>query len=250
MNTNMKNKISLSSIFSALEGMLIMIACYLTIFLKPLRDKWGMAKDQLIKKFPGDDIVAEPKSQFTHGIEINAPAEFVWPWVAQMGKDRGGFYSYELLENILGLEIYNTDSILDEFQHPRTGDLIPFGPKTAYPLVICDHGKAMVIENYDDLDTRKKYKPEDGHPENYLHLSWLWFVESVDAENSRFVSRNRLTYKDSFKNQLIIGLLSEPIVFAMDRKMCLGIKRRAERHYRSWKKTKVVSESTAKDILV
>ena len=244
-----KNKINLSSIFSALEGVLIMLACYLTIFLKPLRDKWGMTKERLAEEFPGDDIIADPRSQFTHGIDIKAPAEFVWPWVAQMGKDRAGFYSYELLENILGLEIYNSDKILDEFQSPQKGDLIPFGPDTAYPLVICDQGKAMVIENFDDLDTRKKYDPENGHPENYLHLSWLWFIESVDAENSRFVSRNRLTYKDSYKNKLIIGLLSEPIVFAMDRKMCLGIKKLAERHYRSRKKSKAATENATQDIL-
>lgn len=217
----------------ALEGIGIMIACYLTIFLKPLRDRWGMTKKQLAREFPGDHIVTEPKSEFTHGIDIDAPAESVWPWVVQMGKGRGGFYSYELLENLMGLGIYNTDKVLAEFQHTRVGDMIPFGPESAYPLVICEPGSAMVIENCDDLDTKKSYDPEQGRPDNFLHLSWLWFIEPINDKKSRFISRNRLNYKSSIINRMMIGLLLEPIVFAMDRKMCLGIKKRAERYHRA-----------------
>ena len=226
-----------------------MAACYFTIFLKPFRDRWGMTRPQLDREFPGDGIIPIPRSQFTHGVEIKAPARFVWPWVAQIGKDKGGFYSYELLENVIGLEIYNTDKILEEFQHPKTGDMVPFGPKSAYPLVICDEGKAMVIESCEDLGAKKVYNPDHGHPENYMHLSWLWFIEPINSESSRFVSRNRLTYNDSFKNRLLIGILSEPIVFAMDRKMCLGIKKRAEQRYRSWKISKDTTEDRTQNIL-
>lgn len=217
----------------ALEGIAIMIACYFTIFLKPWRDRWGMTKDQLDREFPGDHIVPDPRSEFTHGIDIDAPADFVWPWIVQMGKDRGGFYSYELLENLVGLKIYNSDEILTEYQRTKVGDMIPFGPETAYPLVICEPGSAMVIENHDDLDARKSYDPEQGHPDNFLHLTWLWFIEPVGNRRSRFISRNRLNYKSSLKNRMTIGLLAEPIVFAMDRKMCLGIKKRAEQYFRA-----------------
>ena len=227
------DRINISYFLEALEGIAIMIACYFTIFLKPIRDRWGMTKDQLARKFPGDHIIPEPRSEFTHGIDIGAPADFVWPWVVQMGKDKGGFYSYELLENIMGLGIYNADQILDEFQHAQVGDLIPFGPDSAYPLAVYEPGSAMVIENCDNLNRKTSYDPEQGHPENFLHLSWLWFVESIDGERSRFISRNRLNFKSSLKNRITIGLLAEPIVFAMDRKMCLGIKKRAERYYRA-----------------
>ena len=107
-------KFTILQIVEGIEGILIMLACYITIFLKPLRDRWGLTKQDALTKLPGDDLVKNPRSVFSHGIIINAPAEFVWPWVAQMGKDRGGFYSYEALENIAGLGIYNSDLILEK----------------------------------------------------------------------------------------------------------------------------------------
>lgn len=225
-----------SSLLGGVEGLLIIIACYITLFLKPIRAKWGLRSDLVKRKYPGDDIISDPKTEFTHGIEINAPSEFVWPWIAQMGQGRGGFYSYELLENLIGLEIYNSNKIIPAYQKPFVGDRIPFGPATAYPLVICDPGKAMVIEHCENMDTKSECIPGERLPVNYLHLSWLWYLEDVDEEKSRFVSRNRLAYNTSFKNKLVIDVLAEPIVFAMDRKMCLGIRRRAEDYYREWKK--------------
>ncbi len=216
-------------IVQGLEGIFIILACYLTWFLKPIRNRWGLTKKEAARALPGDDLVQNPRSVFSHGIEINAPATDVWPWVAQMGRGRGGFYSYEALENIIGLGIYNTDVILPDYQNPQVGDIIPFGPDNGYPLAIVEEGRAMVIENYDDLDKKMRYDPAEYLPENYLHLSWLWFVEAIDENRSRFISRNRVDYNPSLKNRFIFKVLSGPIVFAMDRKMCLGIKKRAER---------------------
>ncbi len=219
-------------ILEGIEGILVILACYLSWFLKPLRDRWGLTQEEALRELPGDHIIKNPQSDFTHAITINAPAEYVWPWVAQLGKDRGGFYSYEALENLMGLGIYNADTILEEYQHPKKGDIIPFGPDNGYPLAICNEGEAMVIENCEDMDTHKIYDPGNGHPRNYLHLSWLWYIESLDTYRSRFISRNRLNFSPTFKNRIIFNALAEPVVFAMDRKMCLGIKRRAERNYR------------------
>lgn len=226
----------LSSLLSGVEGVLIIIACYITFFLRSIRAKWGLSKELAGREYPGDKIISNPITQFTHGIEINAPSEFVWPWIAQMGQGRGGFYSYELLENLIGLEIYNSNKIIPEYQKPFVGDRIPFGPDIAYPLVICDSGKAMVIEHCENMDTKSECISKERLSGNYLHLSWLWHLEGVDEEKSRFVSRNRLAYNTSFKNKMVIDVLAEPVVFAMDRKMCLGIRKRAEDYYSEWKK--------------
>jgi len=220
-------------VLEGLEGILIIIAAYLTLFFKPLRDRWGLSQKEANTTFPGDHLVPQPRSEFVHAIEINAPASCVWPWIAQIGQGRGGFYSYEALENLFGLQIYNSDKILPEFQQPKIGDLIPFGPKDAYPIVICEHGKAMAIENWYDLSKNSVYNQALESPMNYLHLSWLWMVEPLDEYSSRFISRNRVDYSPSLKNSLLFGALGEPVVFAMDRKMCYGIKRRAENLYRT-----------------
>ncbi|MGI9547396.1 MAG: hypothetical protein ACR2MM_09185 [Flavobacteriaceae bacterium] len=232
-NTDVKQKWRFTplQILEGLEGVLIIAACYFSWFLKPLRNRWGLTREEASRVLPGDTIVEEPKSVFSHGILINAPVDHVWPWVAQMGKGRGGFYSYEALENLMGLDIYNADTILKQYQNPKKGDIIPFGPDNGYPLAICKEGESLVIENNDDLDKKQTYDPSQGHPKNFLHLSWLWHIEAIDQHRSRFISRNRVNHNNSFKNRLIFTL-AEPVVFAMDRKMCLGIKRRAERHYK------------------
>ncbi len=222
-------RFSFFQILEGLEGVAIIIACYLTFFLKPYRDRWGLSKEEAKRSLPGDGLVIEPKSQFTHAVKINAPMNYVWPWIAQLGQGRGGFYTYEALENMMGLNIYNSDEILSEFQNPDIGDVIPFGPGQAYPLVICNQGEAMLIENWYDLGAKKIYDPNVSSPKNYLHLTWLWLVEPLDSTHTRFISRNRVNFSNQFKNKLFFGALSEPIVFAMDRKMCLGIKKRAEK---------------------
>ncbi len=215
-------------IMEGIEGVFIIIACYLTLFLKPIRDRWGLRKEDAQRIFPGDELVEQPNAQFTHAIEIDAPCEDVWPWIAQIGQGRGGFYSYEALENVVGLNIYNSDEVLSEFQNPKIGDLISFSPNDAYPLVLCEPGKAMAIGFSFDMDKNIQVESDSVLPENYFKLTWLWCIEPIDEQRTRFFSRNRIEYAPSFKNKLMFGLLMEPIVFAMDRKMCLGIKKRAE----------------------
>ena len=233
LNEQRRSRFTLLQAMEGVEGVFIIIAAYLTLFLKPLRDRWGLSYKEANTTFPGDHLVPQPRSEFVHAIEIDAPARMVWPWIAQIGQGRGGFYSYEALENIFGLQIYNSDKVLPEFQQPKIGDLIPFGPKDAYPIVICEHGKAMAIENWYDLNKNSVYNQALESPMNYLHLSWLWMVEPLGEHRSRFISRNRVDYSPSFKNRLLLGLLGEPVVFAMDRKMCYGIKRRAENLFRN-----------------
>ena len=176
----------------------------------------------------------EPKSVYSHGIQINAPVEYVWPWIVQMGKSRGGFYSYEALENLIGLEIYNADKILEEYQHPKVGEIIPFGPDSGYPLAIVKPNEALVIETCENLKQKTLFDPKDGYPEKYLHISWLWYVEPLGPQSSRFISRNRVDFNDGMVNKFKFSILAEPMVFAMDRKMCLGIKKRAEQHFKSF----------------
>ena len=218
-------------LLNGLEGIIVIITCYLTFFFKPLRDRWGLSKTEVDIPLPVDEVVAKPKSQYSHAVIINAPVNCVWPWIAQIGQGRGGFYSYEVLENITGLNISNSEEILLDYQHPKVGDLIPFGPKDAYPLIYCNYNQGMAIENWYDLDAKKVYDPKLYSPKNYLHLTWLWYVESQGANCSRFISRNRIDYSSSFKSKLMFGFLTEPVIFAMDRKMCLGIKKRAEQLY-------------------
>ena len=79
-------------------------------------------------RLPGDELLENADGVSTRAITIHAPAERVWPWIAQLGPSpRGGAYTYDWIENLLGLDMHSVDQILPEFQHPEVGDTIGFG---------------------------------------------------------------------------------------------------------------------------
>ena len=72
---------------------------------------WGTTKDECRMRIPGDELVRSPVIQTTEGVWIDAPPGAVWPWLVQMGQDRGGLYTYETVENLVGLDYHSADRI-------------------------------------------------------------------------------------------------------------------------------------------
>ena len=132
----------------------------------------------------------------------------MWPWLAQMGPaPRGGAYTYDWIENLLGLGMHSVDHVLPEFQHPQIGDTIGLG------------SNRMRIERVDPEHVLA-WRSEDGN--------WVWtFVLEERDGRTRLISRNRFRLPTLIAR---IGMLPmEPGSLVMERKMLLGIKERAER---------------------
>ncbi len=85
----------------------------------------------------GDAIVSSPKVVTNHGIKIASPAAEVWPWLVQLGQNRGGFYSYSWLENLIGCQITNATSIVPHWQNLSIGDEVSLHPKAIKLSVAC-----------------------------------------------------------------------------------------------------------------
>ena len=104
-------------IFTGILGLLLAavgaIASYV-LLIRPWHLRWGSSDEETEMKLPGDDLVQEAKLQATHAVTILAPPSQVWPWLIQIGQGRGGFYSYDWIENMMGLDIHNADNILPE----------------------------------------------------------------------------------------------------------------------------------------
>ena len=90
---------------------------------------WGTTKEECRMALPGDELVSWPAVQTTEGVWIDAPPGAVWPWLVQMGQDRGGLYSYQTLENLVGLHYHNADRIHPEWQRLAPGDVMRLAPK-------------------------------------------------------------------------------------------------------------------------
>jgi hypothetical protein len=173
---------------------------------------WGATADEVTRAIPGDELLPRPDICSTRAVTIDAPPSAVWPWLVQMGSGRGGAYTYDWIENLLGLNMHSADTILPEFQHLRTGDLLPLG----------DKGPRMRAEVV-DRERTLTFRSEDRH--------WVWaFALYPEAASTRLVSRNRIAVPEAtLVHRLADLLVMEPGSLVMERRMLLGIKERAER---------------------
>ena len=210
-------------ILAALEGIgLIVWNLVATPFIGRRRRRWGTVGTEETDQLPGDDLVPEPKWSYTLGIAIDAPPEDVWPWIAQIGQGRGGFYTYQTLENLFGCKITNTTETLPEHQHPAVGEDIYLHP-TAPPLRIegVDPPNALVLLGS---------PAEIGDDESWGMSTWQFVVNPEPDGSSRLLTRGRYDYTPDWKSRLAFGGLPiKVITFVMSRKMMLEIKRLAEK---------------------
>jgi len=214
----------LHPVLDGLRGAAIIAFDFATPFARRARSLWGIDAAEAARPHPGDELVPEPRWGWTHAIEIDAPAEEVWPWVAQVGADRGGFYSYEWLENIAGCGLRNAETIHPEWE-VSLGDGILLHPRIPrLEVVRVEPGCYFVAHIPADAAAVAAGKP-------WGTVSWLFLVEALGARQCRFVSRYRVACSDDVASRIAFGPpVIEPISFAMDRRMLQGVKERAERH--------------------
>jgi hypothetical protein len=200
-----------------------MVVAALTPFLRGRRERWGVDAHAVDRRYPGDELVPAPRWAWTHGLEVGAPAAEIWPWVAQMGADRGGFYSYQWLENLVGCRLRNAEAIHPEWAL-REGDGLVLHPRVP-PLRIASvvSGRHLVAHGAPDREARAAGRP-------WVEVSWAFLVEPLGPRRSRVVSRYRCASSADLLTRIRFGAtLVEPVGFAMDRRMLLGIRERAER---------------------
>lgn len=193
----------------------------LTPFFRRRRVRWGASHAEWVAAWPGDDLVPAPRWQTLHAVTVEAAPGEVWPWVVQIGQGRGGFYSYERLENLVGCRIRNASQILREHQDLAGIEGIRLAAKApAVPLAVVEPGRGFVLFGGANVGTGR---PAPGS------TSWGIFVEPAGLDSSRVVSRQRVTWAGGLGAALLFGpWLLEPISFVMARKMLRGIKRRVE----------------------
>ena len=186
----------------------------LTPLFQARRARWGATNAEVQHSLPGDDLVPHPKGGYTHAITIRASAADVWLWLVQMGQGRGGFYSYEFLQNLVGCQIHNADRIIPGFQHLEVGDSVRLHPK-APPLQVAaiEPGRVIVLYAGEYIQNGS---------------TWVFFLDELDEGTMRLIARFRFDCKPSLGNMLGYSFFLEPISCLMQRKMLLGIKQRAE----------------------
>jgi hypothetical protein len=203
-------------------------AAYSFAVLPRLR-RWGATPEEASRPLPGDDLVAGSMYTTTRAITIDAPPEAVFPWLVQLGQSRGGFYTYDVLENLARLKIHSADRIHPEWQDLAAGrDYVTLDPDEYMKMTIAvlEPPRAFVI---------RTGGPDDGpqSPGDFfkgeIDGSWAFVVEPAGAGRARLIVRWRAAWRPSVPAAFARAFGLEPVHFFMEEGMLRGIRGRAER---------------------
>ena len=169
---------------------------------------------------PGDELVASPAVQTTEAVWIDASATSVWPWLVQMGQDRGGLYSYEALENLIGLKFHNADRVHPEWQQLRAGDVVRLAPAGWMGL---RDGVALRVAQVVPESAVVLRSAPTGFPWDAV---WSFHLVPHMHDRCRLMIRRRTALRHP--GQVLGVELAGPVTALMTRGMLCGIKRRVE----------------------
>ncbi|EHB50458.1 hypothetical protein MycrhDRAFT_4884 [Mycolicibacterium rhodesiae JS60] len=188
--------------------------------VRPKLYTWGATAEEIAAELPGDALVEPGAPRTTRGITIDAPVEEVWPWLAQIGEDRGGFYSYDFLERMVGARMHNADVIHPEWQELQAGDTVwlarRYGQRARQLVAEVVPKSHLVLMSAADYERVQRGEKAFG--------SWAFYLRPQQG-------RTRLLARGIGG---AVGITSFDIVhFVMERGMLRGVRERAESGHRT-----------------
>lgn len=179
--------------------------------------RWGATNAEVSATLPGDALLPGADLVATRAVTIAADAGDVWPWLAQLGQGRGGFYSYDLLENLVArCDIHSADRIVAEWQHIAVGDRVLLHPDVPLAVAVVEPGQALVLRG--GVPMGATAPPYD--------FTWAFVLSPAPDHTTRLVVRERYAYTRRWAPVLVEA--AEAVSFVMSQKMLRGIRVRAE----------------------
>ena len=197
--------------FSTLLVISILVALY-WFAVRRWFGRWGATPADLTRVMAGDAMIVNPTQSATHAVTVDARTDDIWPWLVQMGYQRGGLYSYDWLDRLFGfLDRPSANRILPEFQHLAVGDKIQLGPRQELTVSALEPSRALVLSY------------------NAHGIEWVWQfgLYPLDDNRTRLVSRGTERFPNTIGAWLFMRTM-EPAAFIMTRRMLLSLKRLAE----------------------
>jgi hypothetical protein len=191
------------------------VAAY-TLLARRWQLRWGTTDKESEEQLPGDDLIENADITATRAITIRASADQVWPWIAQLGQGRGGFYSYDFLENLVGCDIHSADRIVPEWQDVHVGDGVHFSREVGLIVAAVEGGRSLVLRG--GVPIGNTAPPYD--------FTWAFVLRDGPDETTRLIVRERYAYTRRWARLIVEP--TEALSFVMSQKMLRGIKQRAE----------------------
>ncbi len=196
-------------VLAVMLALIVVVELAYGFVLRPWVMRWGATDAEIAMALPCDWEIQPGSEVSTRAITIHAPASAVWPWIAQLGQERGGFYSHDFFENLFGAGMTNAEQLLPEPQRLKPGDRVSYfqnGPPGTY-------GTVTQLE-----------------PNHLLSIGgWCFVLLPIDEHTTRLVIRYPFPVGDNPVAKLVYYGMFEQAHFTMESGMMLGIKERAER---------------------
>jgi hypothetical protein len=205
--------------------------------LRRLGMRWGATDDEVHRPLPGDELVPHPMLETTHAITIRASRADIWPWLVQVGYDRGWWYTDARWYQWIDKYIWHTshpaspDHIVPELQHLKVGDTVPDGPAgTAFfTVATIEPERVLALFSTTHLLFMAPASVRN-NPKVGLHgeFSWVFILDERAEGVTRLIVRTRASYEPK-----IFRMLTQPMLFPADylmsRMMLRAIKQRVEK---------------------
>jgi hypothetical protein len=177
---------------------------------------WGANVSEQHSSLPGDELIDRADLIATRAINIRCSADHVWPWIAQIGQGRGGMYSYDVLENLVGCDIHSADRIVPAWQDIALGHAVRLAPEVSLTVAAIEQGRALVVSG--GVPVGNTAPPYD--------FTWSFVIQDAPDGSVRLLLRERYAYKRAWARFLVEPI--EAVSFLMSQKMLRGIRDRAE----------------------
>jgi hypothetical protein len=178
--------------------------------------RWGATDAEFTEPRPGDEVVPHADLTATRAITIHAGVDDVWPWIVQLGQGRGGFYSYDGLENLVGCQIHSALQINPDWQRLDVGDAVRLAPELALTVAAAKPPRTLVLQG--GVLPGTTVAPYD--------FTWTFDLSPVSPSTTRLVVRERYAYTRWWARFLVEPLTV--VSFLMSQRMLRGIRDRAE----------------------
>jgi hypothetical protein len=182
--------------------------------------RWGATGAEVDRALTGDELVPGPDLTATRAITIRAGIDDVWPWIVQLGQGRGGFYSYDRLENLIGCDIHSALQINPDWQHLDVGEPVRLAPELALTVAVAKPPHTLVLQG--GIMPGAATAPYD--------FTWTFDLSPGPETTTRLVVRERYAYSRWWARLLVEPLTV--ISFLMSQRMLRGIRERAEQDLR------------------
>jgi hypothetical protein len=202
---------------SARSVVVAIAVCASVAVLRARSLRWGATEEEVSLVLPGDELVPHADLTVTRAVTVGAAVAGVWPWIAQLGQGRGGFYSYDFLENLVGCDIHSADRIDAEWQSIEVGDEVNLYPGGGLVVARVKAGRALVLRG--GMPMARTPLPYD--------FTWAFVLHGQPDGTTRLLVRERYGYSRRWARFMVEPV--EFISFVMSRRMLRGIKVRAER---------------------